>query len=234
MTDIIDQLAKRVSDLVSEIESVAKAKHTYTFSHDDHTDGDYEDVSNPSTDATDSKNSDDDEEDDDGDDMQKATINAAQLRNDRTYRPGDLPVSEHFKQRHKFEALTEKVKNEQGIPASEAQAYVRRIYPDVYRSFQRFTNSDSTVKRAPDLVEIEMRKGVTREVAMQRLAQLHGFRAFDNAPLSKRAARADDAEYQLVKSAQDYWANNDLSRCEALRESRLANPYLHRVLTRGG
>jgi hypothetical protein len=197
MTDIIDQLAKRVSDLVSEIEHVAKAKHTYTFSHDDHTDGDYEDVSNPSTDATDSQNSDDDEEDD-GDDMQKATINAAQLRNDRTYRPGDLPVSDHFKQRHKFEALTDKIKNEQGIPASEAQAYVRRIYPDVYRSYQRFT-SDSTAKRAPDLVELEMRKGVTREVAMQRIAQLHGFRAFDQP--SHLNKRAEDAEYALIKQA---------------------------------
>jgi hypothetical protein len=58
MTDIIDQLAKRVNDLVSEIESVAKARHRVTVEHFDG------DESNPSLDATDdAENSDDDEYD---------------------------------------------------------------------------------------------------------------------------------------------------------------------------
>jgi hypothetical protein len=227
----IDELTKRVQDLVGEIDTFAKARHTYSFTHShdgDDGDGDYEDVSNTSMSADD-----DSDEENDNDDMEKATINAAVMRNDRATRPGELPVSDHFKQKHKFEALVDHVKNEQGIPKSQAMAYARQTYPDVYRSY--LTNSEATAKRAPDdPVEAEMMaKGVTREVAMQRLAQLHGFRAFDNSRVSKRVARAEDAENALLKVAEEVWLDNDIDRCSALRKARLDNPRLHRVLTRG-
>jgi hypothetical protein len=225
----IDELTKKVSDLVAEIDALAKAKHVYTFSHDDGVDDEI-DASDPSSEDTDAENSDDDEEDGDNTDLGKATINAAVMRNDPTYRPGALKESSHSQSTHKFEALVSKIVNEHGIPASQAQAYVRVNYPEVYHSYQQFS-SDTTAKRAPDLVEMEMRKGVTREVAQQRVAQLYGYRAFDTPDRLNK--RADDAEYDLIAKANEVWADSDLSRCEALRETRLANPRLHRVLTRG-
>jgi hypothetical protein len=230
--DIIERLAKQVDNLVAEIDAVAKAKHTYTFSHstDDGNDGEI-DASDPSLDDADAENSDDDEED--GEDVSKASINAVLRENDTDNRPGTLKHSDHTQPRHKFEALVSKIVNDQGIPRSQAMAYARQQYPDVYRSYQEFTNGNSatTAKRAPDLVEIEMRKGVTREVAQQRVAQLYGYRAFDTP--DRLSKRADDAEYDLIAKANEVWADSGLSRCEALRETRLANPRLHKVLTRG-
>jgi hypothetical protein len=246
MSNTIDALEKKVAALMREIDTLAKTKHTYTFSHDDGNDGndgnagnavgddgDYEDVSNPSLDATDDpENGDDDLEDgEDGADVSKASINAVLRERDTVNRPGALKHSDHTQPRHKFEALTDKIKNDQGCPQSEAMAIARQQFPDVYRSFQRFSNSDSTAKRAPSLVEAEMMKGCSREVALQRVAQLHGFRAFDTPDRLNK--RADDAEYDLITKANEVWADSDLSRCEALRETRLANPRLHKVLTRG-
>jgi hypothetical protein len=198
--------------------------------HDDGNDGDgdYEDVSNPSTSAAD--DSDDDGNDDEDDGVSKASINAVLRERDTDYRPGALKHSDHIQPRHKFEALVTHVANTHGIPKSQAMEYARKQYPDVYRSFQRFTNSEATAKREPDLVEAEMMKGCNREVAMQRVAQLHGFRAFDQP--SHFNKRAEDAEYALIKQANEVWADSDLSRCEALREARLDNPRLYRVLTR--
>jgi hypothetical protein len=226
--DIIDQLAKRVDNLVSEIEAVAKAKHTYTFSHDDHNDGadDYEDVSSTSMSADD-----DTDDDEDPDDMQKASVNRFLRTHDPANRPGALKHSDHAPNRHKFEALTDKIKNDHGCPRSDAMAIARLQFPDVYRSYQRHTNSEATAKREPSLVEAEMAKGCTREVAMQRVAQLHGFRAFDHP--SHLNKRAEDAEDQLIKSATVHWLDNDVDRCSALRLARLDNPRLYRVLTRG-
>jgi hypothetical protein len=234
MTDI-DELSKRVSDLVAEIDTLAKAKHTYTFSHDDGADdgddGDYEGVSNPSLERNDLDAENGDDNDDD-DELEKATINAAQLRNDHAQRPGALKESSHSQSRHKFEALVSKIVNDQGLPRSQAMAYARVQYPDVYSSYQAFSTAGTTAKRAPDLVEAEMMKGCSREVALQRVAQLHGFRAFDTPSLSKAAARAEDAEFDLITKANEVWADSGLSRCEALREARLNNPALHKRLTR--
>jgi hypothetical protein len=80
MTDAeIDKLAAQVDGLISKVEAaVGKAKHTFTFSHDDHqddgngngnddADADYEDVSNPSMHADDDSNGVDDGDDNDED-----------------------------------------------------------------------------------------------------------------------------------------------------------------------
>jgi hypothetical protein len=234
--DIIDRLSKQVENLVAEIDTLAKTKHKHSYSfshtHDDGVDGEV-DASDPSMDDADAENTDDGEEEDNTD-MGKASINAVLRENDTDNRPGDLKHSDHAQSRHKFEALTDKIKNDKGCPRSEAMAYARQQFPDVYADYQRHTNgNDSTAKRAPDLVELEMRKGVTREVASQRVAQLWGYRAFDQSPITKRTARAEEAEYDLITKANEVWEDSDLSRCEALRKARLDNPRLHRVLTRG-
>jgi hypothetical protein len=229
----IDELAKRVSDLVAEIDdTVAKAKHTYTFSHDDG--GDEIDASDPSTDDTDAENSDDDEEDDYNTDLGKAaTASAYDLAaNSDTDRPGSLKHSSHPPNRHKFEALTDKIRNEEGIPKSEAMAQARMRFPDVYRSYQRHTNAvESTFKRAPttfeDLVNAEMKKGVNREIAGQRVLQAHGSNALRNRAINKRAADIADT---FGAVAEDIWGNSALDRCEALREARKARPLLFKAL----
>jgi hypothetical protein len=237
MTDI-DELTKRVNDLVGEIDHFAKARHTYTFSHDDGNDGDYEDVSNPSFSAEeDSDNGNDDEEEDDNNtDLGKASINAVLRTNSTADRPGALKHSDQTQPRHKFEALVSKIVNEQGIPKSQAMAYARQQYPDVYRSYQQLTNGNgTTVKRAPvtfeDLVGEQMAKGCNYEVAAQRVMQLHGAAALHNRAFSKRVGRAENAEDELLKSAQDLWLDGDTAdRCDALRKARLDNPRLFKAL----
>jgi hypothetical protein len=234
----IDELTKRVQDLVAEIDNaaaVAKAKHRYTIEHDDGdpavgSDGDEIDASDPSMDATDdAENGDDDEED--GEELEKATINAAQLRNDRAQRPGALPTSTHFQSRHKFEALTSKIVSEEGIPKSQAMALARQRYPEVYANYvgssagKYFKRGSATFE---DLVGEQMAKGCNYEIAAQRVMQLHGSNALRHrSAISKRAADIADT-FDAV--AEDIWGNSALDRCEALREARKARPHLFKAL----
>jgi hypothetical protein len=126
MTDAdIDALEKKVNALVADIDrAVAKAKHTYTFSHDDgddgngdNGDGDYGDGdSNPSMDASEADDDDDngngnpgndlEPDEDDEDDAtvaklggppryQRESTGGHQQTNDATNRPGALEHSTH-------------------------------------------------------------------------------------------------------------------------------------------
>jgi hypothetical protein len=92
-------------------------------------------------------------------------------------------------------------------------------------------------KRGPttfeDLVNIEMAKGVSAEVAGQRVAQLHGYRAFDHRNMSKAEATSVLAEDVLLKRAEDIWQDDpSASRTDALRLARLASPQLYRRMCR--
>jgi hypothetical protein len=239
MTDYIDALTKRVSDLCAEIDeaaALAKTKRRYVFEHDDDDDGSDGgiDASDPSAvdDAENSDDADDDSELEDGEDeddgeLEKATINAAVMRNDRAQRPGTLKESTHTAPRHKFEALVSKIVNEHGIPASQAQAYVRTNYPQIYESYQAF----STAKRAPDLVEIEMAKGCSREVAAQRVAQLHGFRAFDQSTSIRKRA---DLTYTFQSRVDEIMRKDRVDACEATRRARQEDPHLFLEMQRTG
>jgi hypothetical protein len=150
-------------------------------------------------------------------------------------RPGALKTSSHSQPRHKFEALVDHIRNDQGITRSEAMSQARMNFPDVYRSYQGHTSNSDTNKRAPqtfeNYVQAEMRKGVTREVAGQRIAQAHGFNAFNNdaGAINKRAW---DLGAEFSKRAEDVYGNSVLSRTEALRATRLANPSLYRKMQR--
>jgi hypothetical protein len=163
MTDAeIDNLTKKVDALCAEIDTaVAKAaRHRVTVEHFDDNgnhgddDGDYEDVSNPSMSADDDSenyddNGDDEDDDDDEEDntlASKRSINEVLRVHDR---PGSLKHIDHpAPNRHKFEALVDKIKNDHGIPKSEAMAEVRRQFPDVYAAYQKHTNSDSLTSLA--------------------------------------------------------------------------------------
>jgi hypothetical protein len=240
--DRIDELTKRLDGIVAEIDKALTHRVTIE-SHDGYDDGDsYDDGSNPSLDASDDSDSYDgdfDDEEDDGDDldkMRKATINAAQLTNDRSARPGALPTSDHPQRRHKFEALVEKIKNEQGIPASQAMALARQQYPEIYAHY--VGSAGSYFKAAPGsferLVNEELAKGCsTFEQAAQRTVQKFGYRALDHRDMSKREATSVLAEGELIAKAQAIWEDDPaISRTAALRMARLASPRLYRALTR--
>jgi hypothetical protein len=243
MPDNIDRLTAQLDALVSKIDrtldaDLAKRKQTFHLEHDDgNGDGDYQDVSNPSASAADNSDDGYDEYDDEEDDtIEKATINAAVMRNDPSHRPGDLATSSHTSSsnvRHKFVALTEKLANDHGIPKSQAMALARTQYPDVYA---HYVGSAGYSKRAPvtfeDYVNAEMAKGCSYEVAAQRVAQLRGFPALDHRNMAKSEATAIIAEDKLMKAAQEVWENSGLDRCGSLREARKSNPALYRRMQR--
>jgi hypothetical protein len=244
MPDRIDQLTADLDSLIRKIDrtldaDLAKRKQTFHLEHDDgNGDGDYADASNPSMDAADDYDDDGYDEYDEEDDgtIEKATINAAQMRNDPSNRPGDLATSTHPSSdnaRHKFVALTEKIANDQGIPKSQAMALARTQYPDVYANY---VGAAGYSKRAPttfeDYVNAEMAKGCSYEVAAQRVAQLRGFPALDHRNLAKSEATAIIAEDKLMKAANNVWENSNLDRCESLREARKSNPSLYRRMNR--
>jgi hypothetical protein len=182
----------------------------------------------------------DDELDDEEDDgvIEKASINEYLRENSSANRPGSLEHSSHTSssnQRHKFEALALKIKNDRGVPASEAMAQARKEYPDTYRDYQRWQGTLG--KRAPttfeDYVNAEMAKGCSYEVAAQRVAQLRGFPALDHRSMAKSEATAIVAEDALMKAAQEVWESEPAaSRTDALRRARQAHPGLYRRMQR--
>jgi hypothetical protein len=242
----IDLLEKRVANLLAALGTeVSKARHRkVTVEHydDGDPDAEYEDVSSPSMEADDDtsgadENDDseleDGEDEEDGGDLQKATINAAVMDNDPANRPGALKDSTHPAPRHKFEALVDKIKNDQGIPKSQAQAYARVQYPDLYHSFQQFTPA-STAKRAPDLdlVEAEMAKGCSREIAMQRVAQAHGYRGFDQPTRIQK--QRNDLLYEFNKRTAEIMRMDGVDAVEATRRARKEDWELFSALQRAG
>jgi hypothetical protein len=258
--DAIDALEREVDGLIRKLDAAIaikpraaldKARHrkeTHTIEHSDDADswsGDG-DASNPSLSATSNDEADDDEEngldndngadeDEDDDTVAKASVNRFVARNDAAHRPGALSSSKHPANRHKFEAMVDRITADQDIPKSQAMAVARAQFPDVYRSYQRHITGSAVNKSAPtfeDLVSAEMAtKGINAEVAGQRVAQAHGFPALHHRSMTKRAAVVDYAENELVRKANALW-NDDpgLSTTEALRKSRLANPALYRAL----
>jgi hypothetical protein len=231
------ELEKRIDQMILEID---KRTQHFAFSHDDGTgDGgnyNYEDgVSNPSMGADDGDGSSDYEDptDEEDDQIGKSTIDAAQLRNDETNRPGALQHSNHPNGPHKFEALVTHVQNTEGIPKSQAMALARTRYPDIYRSYLEGTNGNSVNKRGPtsyeDLVATEIRKGFSHEIASQRVAQQYGFRGFDHSASFAKAENVSDAFHG---TAQDIYLDEGCSRVEALRKARKLNPAMFKALQR--
>jgi hypothetical protein len=254
MTDL-DALIKRIDSLTDDISrTINKRVQRFHLEHDDGVDdasGDGNDGSgdnaaaedtwsehaDASADGNNADLGDDgdgyDDEEDDGSDLGKASVNRFLRENNEDNRPGSLEHSSHTSssnQRHKFEALALKVKNDNGIPMSTALAQARMQFPEVFADYQRWrrNGSNGIGKRAPatyeDLVAAEMAKGLNAECAAQRVVQMHGFRALDRRALSKREAVAVVAEDELMKRAEDIYQNSELNRCESLRAARQQSP----------
>ena len=182
MTDL-DTLAKRLNDITAEIDK--QLRHRVTIeSHDGdgYDDADYEDVSNPSLEADDDSDEPDDHNynelpDDDEDDLGKRSVNEYLREHDTSNRPGALKTSDHATYRTKTQAMVDNIAASENCTKTEAMRRLREWHPDV-------VNGTPVSKRGPttfeDLVNIEMAKGLNSEVAAQRVAQQHGFRALDH------------------------------------------------------
>jgi hypothetical protein len=240
----IDRMLQSCENMIDKIDRQLAKRTRFTLHHDD---GDGEiDASDPSLDAIDdAENSGDDNpgdndlEDEDEEDeedastikMRKDVVNPYLRERDRTNRPGALSTSTHPPNRHKFESVVDKLKNDNAIPKSQAMAMARMQFPDLYASYQDHTNG-STSKREPDLVEIEMRKGCTREVAMQRLAQQHGFGMFDQP--SRIQKRRGDLLYEFQKRVTEVMDQDGCDAAEATRRVRKEDPRLYAAMQRTG
>jgi hypothetical protein len=255
----LDAMIRKMDSLVAVIDKqlaaddLAKRTQRFTLEHDDGNDG-YGDnaavddswsehadasASGNNADLDDGDGYDDDEEEDDGGQLSnigKATINAAQLRNNPSNRPGDLATSSHpssSNSRHKFEAMVDRLVNENQLPRSQAQALARKTYPELYR---HYVGSASYLKAAPgsfeQLVQSELAKSphATFEQCAQRVVQAHGYRAFDRRSLSKREAVSASAEIELMEKAESIYRDSGLSRCESLRAARQESPRLMKAL----
>jgi hypothetical protein len=243
MSTDLDALTKRLDGIVAEIDrQISKRTQRFTLEHDDGNGDGEVDASDPTGDDGYDDNPGEDDYLEDGDEdvedeFDKATINAAQLTNSRTNRPGDLPTSSHTSssnQHHKFVALTEKLANDKGIPKSQAMSLARQQFPDVYAHYV----GSATFKAAPGsfeaLVSEELAKGCsTYEQAAQRVVQQYGFRALDSRDMTKREATSVLAEDQLLKRAGTLLEDDPaLSRTDALRKARQDHPSLYRRMNR--
>jgi hypothetical protein len=214
----LDRLEKELDEMLLKLKSKNQSD-----------DGDgYDDASDPTADASANSDNVDDEEDDDDevDKVLKATVNRFVQTNDAPEgRPGKLKTVDHATWRTKMQQIAEGIAASENCSKTEALRRARERNPAL--SHQNLSKSAPSTYE--DLVNAEMKKGCNCETAAQRVAQLHGYRAFDNRVISK----GEVASAVLEQAAADlYQSDGSLSRCEALRKARLSNPNLFRKMQR--
>jgi hypothetical protein len=162
-----------------------------------------------------------------------------------TYSLGTTPATRN-PTRHKFEALTDKIADEEGCPKTEAQSRARQRFPDVYTSYQSAVADSPTsaqhTRRAghgvgkampmdyESLVSNEMlTKGVSWRTAETRIINQYGSTAFnDSNRMIKRAGSSIEAEF--TRRANEIMDATGCERTEALRALRLQKRYLYDAL----
>jgi hypothetical protein len=193
----IDKLSDEVEATLAKLDAaLGKVKHKVTV---ESADDEFDDPANPSLQSENGDGDSDLEEDEDEEDtskrLRKASNTYHQNTNDGSNRPGSLSSSTHKPNRHKFEAMAEKIANEEGIPKSEATRQARLRFPDVYAAYQRHA-ANGVAKSAPadfeTLVSAEMQKGCNYEVGAQRVMQMYGSAALRNSAITKRADFVED------------------------------------------
>jgi hypothetical protein len=150
--------------------------------------------------------------------------------------------------RTKFDAVVDRIVAEEGMNRMGAMVEARRRHPNLYTAHQssiagsttqqqHYDRSDmrgSYFKAAPgtaeSLIAAEMKKGLSYECASQRVAQAHGYRAWDRR--DRIAKRADDIAESFEAVADQVWCDNDVDRTQALRIVRKARPKLFRAMQR--
>jgi hypothetical protein len=238
----MDELGKQCDDLIVKVDratgALSKRKQRFTLEHDDghDDDGDNGTVDDTWSEAADAKakgnnaSLDDgeydgeyDDDDDEEEDVGKRSVNEYLRENSEADRPGSLKSSTHSHKPHKFEALVTAISNTEGVPRSYAMSLARQRHPDDYDDY---VNGGRVSKRADDLIEMEIRKGFSPELAKIRVANLYGFRAFDHDHVSF----AKGCLYEFADAAADIYENSGLDRCESLRKARLSNPRLFKAM----
>jgi hypothetical protein len=144
-----------------------------------------------------------------------------------------------------FDVLVRAIMARDGVTRTQAQARARLEHPEEYQSYQTFNAGSATNeqqsrrnigshigKSAPptfeDHVMTEMRKGVTREVAGQRVMQMYG-----NTLVRSDIQKSEIAGAVFENVADDLWKNDpSMSRTEALRTARRTNPSLFKRMQR--
>jgi len=220
---------------------------------DDESD-DYDDASNTSLDASDDGD-DGDDDDDDSEDMDKAYHEHAggnsphrmrgqhvKVNRPDTYRISATPPPEGPGKRHKFEARVDYIKDRDGISRTQAMSRARTEFPTTYVSYQRHLASRTTRQQHmvrgwdkvgkssasttyEDLVSDQIAKGCSYELAQQRVAQAHGFRALDTRIM--KSSNLADRFQRIVKRIAD---EDCCSLEEATRQARYENPTLFKAL----
>jgi hypothetical protein len=145
-------------------------------------------------------------------------------------RPGELKSSDHPPNRHKFDALRDKIMNERKVPATEAAHIARTEFPDVFADYQSHTKPILN-KRSPvveELIQAEIFKGFSPRLAAVRIQNLYGSSALHSTMTKGAVAQAD-----FEDAAGDIFAGDaGLSRCEAMRKCRQDHPQLYRRMQR--
>jgi hypothetical protein len=171
-----------------------------------------------------SDDSDDGEDDDPIEKYQREETGGYQQSNSAANRPGALESSDHpssSSARHRFQALVADIVNTHGLSRTQAMSLARQKDPTGYAAFN---GRNATAKAAPSLLEQEMAKGVTAEIAKVRLMNLYGSAAELDRTLTKREETALAAEDALIAKAEDIFQNGELDRCASLRAARKQPP----------
>jgi hypothetical protein len=177
--------------------------------------------------------------------------------NEAANRPGSLKHTSHPEKRntivqatrparrHAFDDKIDFVKDRDGVTKSVAMQRARLEFPDTWQAYQaslagssaqeqyaaRAGRGTTVGKRAPSLIEAEMMKGCSREVAAQRVAQQHGFRAFDQSTSIRKRA---DLTYEFQSRVDEIMRKDRVDACEATRRARQEDWELYAAMQRAG
>lgn len=135
--------------------------------------------------------------------------------------PDDDPDDEDIEKaipgsRHKFEALTDFVADRDGVSKDTAMATARREFPEVYASYQGSGLAKNNNYRA--LVEAEIAKGCSVDVAVQRVAYAYPELA------RQTIAKAQNSPAEFMAKVDLEIQRTGCSRLEGMSRVRKSNP----------
>jgi hypothetical protein len=158
-----------------------------------------------------------------------------------TYRLSATPPPEGPGKRHRFISRAEHIRRRDGVSRTESLVRARQEFPETFTDYQDHLSRRSTRRQHmvrgwenigksdtfQDHVAAELRKSagsLTHEMAAQRVAQAHGFRAFDNQMFKGESvvARFESKVNSLIRKGYD-----GTTACQLVRE---AEPVLFKAM----
>jgi hypothetical protein len=120
----------------------------------------------------------------------------------------------------KFQAMARKIAVDEGLPKAEAMTQARLRYPDLYAGFK--TIDDVTAKSYRSLVQQEIRKGCSADVAAQRVSYAHPDLA------RQTMAKAAASPVEFMAKVDETMQASGCSRTTAMQQVRKQQPELFR------